>query len=869
MNERYTYGYNNGWNVENEYIESLKDIMVDYNNQTDKIKEIITAMQLMDADIIRTNRISEEQIREWYEADYATNNSLVSFEKYREDILASVKEKNQGLNLEAERNRDRYFANLKVLIEIKEEARKAINKRKNELELLLSEKNIELSSILLEQRKTRPEYDANGRIINSDKLNELREKYDACWLEIRKIEHALSVLKDMWQLVQFTKEETDLMMRGLNPQQKKIYDEIKKPQPVPQPKPDPTPDPTPIPDPDPVPTPDPTPIPDPDPVPTPEPLEEDDITLDGIIYKVCGEEKFNDSQSSRYAASKIKVFSKPQKNNLGLGYAVVSIPRIVIGVIPRAAMKVYGLFVSKKTKDIFKGMEERANNLTDQEVEVLLREYKGAVAQSKRLPRGFNDAVRPRVDKYISVRVAKINEKINEDLLKINRCTAVVNLLKSKLEEEKDPAMIARMNEVLTTAYKEGAACVKDLIALQIEGNNLQNGNGLHSFEEELKALDTKLNYVGGRFSKGREYDPELWSKISGYSQKIEYSLDPKEVLESYMAREQIYKENTKEKRSIFNLGSKVTAGKLDYRPFVESLNYGNDPYIRDLITSILVVSSAASLINNITNGIKQNAAIEEANARIAEHNRTIQEHQALTQHIRENGETIENGIVYDVRQTEGAIENMAERGINDKFGWDFGRNGYHAEDLAHHAETANLSMQNTGEILDLTTRYANGQITHAELLRGLQTLKDQTTQAYETGLGGLATYTEGYAAAHPQFDYTAVLSAIRHAASNPGASTELTDFIVGVYERSLAVTDLHSLDLIESSVTSTAFMPDILTLGATAAKVSQEEMDSKKGPKIDSKRASEIRGMIEDLKAMKAELTEEEIKELEELLRR
>ena len=136
------------------------------------------------------------------------------------------------------------------------------------------------------------------------------------------------------------------------------------------------------------------------------------------------------------------------------------------------------------------------------------------------------------------------------------------------------------------------------------EGNKLQNGNGLHSFDEEVKALNTKMNYIGGRFSKAREYDPKLWSKVSSYSHRIEYSMDPKEVVDSFIERERIYKENTKERRSIFNLGSKVTVGKLDYRPLVETLNYGNDPFIRDLITSVLVVSSTASLINNIKNSV-------------------------------------------------------------------------------------------------------------------------------------------------------------------------------------------------------------------------------------------------------------------------
>ena len=42
MDERYTYGYNLGWNEPNEYINSLNGIMTSYNDQMSKIDEITT-----------------------------------------------------------------------------------------------------------------------------------------------------------------------------------------------------------------------------------------------------------------------------------------------------------------------------------------------------------------------------------------------------------------------------------------------------------------------------------------------------------------------------------------------------------------------------------------------------------------------------------------------------------------------------------------------------------------------------------------------------------------------------------------------------------------------------------------------------------
>ena len=144
--------------------------------------------------------------------------------------------------------------------------------------------------------------------------------------------------------------------------------------------------------------------------------------------------------------------------------------------------------------------------------------------------------------------------------------------------------------------------------------------------------------------------------------------------------------------------------------------------------------------------------------------------------------------------------------------------------------------------------------------------MKSQTTSTYEKYLRDFGKDIETYAANHPQYDYTAVLEAIKHGIANPGDSTALTDFIVDLYEKSLSVGDLST---IESALSSTSLIPDIVTLGAVTAKVSQEKVDSMNEPKVDSKRNQEIREMIANLRAMKAELTEEDIKEVEELLTR
>ena len=532
-------------------------------------------------------------------------------------------------------------------------------------------------------------------------------------------------------------------------------------------------------------------------------------------------------------------------------------------------MKLYGKFITKETKNTFAEMEARANNLTDREVEIILNEYKGNIAQSKRLPKGFNNAIRPRVDKYVSVRIAQINEQIRQNILKIDYSGKVIKALKERLKTEEDPQMITKINAVIDTAYSKAYICVRNLEALRLDGNNLQCGYGLHSFEEELKALDTKMNYMGGRFSKAREYDPEVWDEISEYSDKIKVSRNPKEVVDAFIKREELYKENTKEKRSVLNLGSKVTAGKLDYRPFVESLNYGNDPYIRDLITTILVISSAASLANNIIDNIKHQEMIDKINEQIVQANKTGAEQQQFIEEVRQSGETIEKGILHDVRRTEGDIENLAERGINSKFDYSLSGSKYVAEDLAHHTDTANLSVQNTQEILDLTSKYSNGTITYPELLRGVQALKENATEMYVDYSNNLYNILSDYAKANPQFDFTAVLKTLEHVIKNPTDSVDMSQLMIDLYDKSLNITDFQSIDLIQDTLNATDMIPNIITLGAATAKAAHEDVTSKKESRPDPKRAAEIRSLIEDLKSMRTELTDDEKEELEQLLNR
>ena len=621
MNERYTYGYsnatieNNAWNIENEYINSLNEVIEDYNNQVKKIEEINSLIANAEVDIepslkgrieetndfiqraqeeiVRNNNVtyptfSDEQIKNWYNEDYPSYNTTITFEIYKANLLRELELSNNinkqnlvkrneelskqilekqeylsQLNIEKQlylsNLKDESKANMRYLIDVKNESKKAILKKKNEINLLLSEKRIQLSSILLEQQRTTPKYDDNGNVLNSEELIALRNKYDATWLEIRKLEHTLHKLDEMLALMEYTQSEIELMMRGLNPKQKEIYNNIidtqikmdtqEQIQNIEEVKSDVI-----------------------ESVDTEtvelvqskqvaqdnefnmdeenlkyiekwareeaEQIEENrvqaevkDLNFEAIIRKVCGDTSATKVQSSMYTASKIKVFNKPQLNNLGLMDKITSIGKSVIGIIPKAAMKLYGKLIDTETEEMFQGMENRAMELSDNEVVTIINEYDYNL---NLVPKGFEQIVKPRINLYVSKRVDFLQNAFNQAMYEIA-------FSQKTIEESKD-------QETLNKAYNDGYTNIKDLIKIEIEVDDLLSVWKIHSFESQLQSLETKLNYAGARFETAKDYDTSLWSRVSGLSQKIEYSLDPKEVVDSYTEREKIYKEHGKHK---------------------------------------------------------------------------------------------------------------------------------------------------------------------------------------------------------------------------------------------------------------------------------------------------------------------------------
>ena len=72
-NKRYVYGYQNGWNVENEYLNKIDSYLEDYNNQKQEIERVVSERKQVLAEIEKNSReVSDEELRRFQEEDQSS-----------------------------------------------------------------------------------------------------------------------------------------------------------------------------------------------------------------------------------------------------------------------------------------------------------------------------------------------------------------------------------------------------------------------------------------------------------------------------------------------------------------------------------------------------------------------------------------------------------------------------------------------------------------------------------------------------------------------------------------------------------------------------------------------------------------------------
>ena len=486
-----------------------------------------------------------------------------------------------------------------------------------------------------------------------------------------------------------------------------------------------------------------------------EPSTGEVLTLEAIYYKVMGTKSFTHQQERRYHASQIKIFQNPFAKNpknakRGNAYRVGSflegLTKIVFGVIAvpiRLIRKgLASLFQSHESKQIFEDIKARAMNLTDKEVEVILNEYYNTTALEFRATPIFGEAIMPRVNKYISERVTKINQRITELTMNIMLYTNAGERFRQLAADPKiDDTHRAMYNGLANLAFKKAGNCIDELLIKKNEGDILCDGKGYHALQEDIRAQQTGLNYYGGRFANNHGYEGKVFDEVSTLANIYkDKSIDPEKRAKAFLKNREYHIAHDKKKRMARNLWSKVDVGELSYRPYVEMIDYDRDPLIQQYLTAAMLAVGIASMIRNITNVIRsnrtdaRNLAIDKQNQQAA--NNVTSQNQAASGKINGYVDEVEKARNVGVDGTQRSVDAIEQAGYQDIATGHQARewantvdNGFHTERASYisaddlvHGSSADATESFRAGIADINQDYAqglaNGNLDHASMVQ-------------------------------------------------------------------------------------------------------------------------------------------------------
>ena len=512
--------------------------------------------------------------------------------------------------------------------------------------------------------------------------------------------------------------------------------------------------------------------------------EEDDyepLSVYDVIEKLTDDLIILKNDGKRYNATNIKV-TKNFRNELKSGnviYNIVHLPAAIIKLGVGAISKVWNKFVlGAEGRDTMKTLDERLNNLSDEELQLLYDEYKGTVALQD-----MNGMLLPMIQKRLRTWVLDKVEGINDDIKQnyvdffaVKREIEAINeiLEDDSLDPEVKEYYIIQRNEL----YRQAAFNVSEIESLRQEGNNWLSG-GLHGLEEDYKAVMSKMNYVGYRFAKKHDFNNELNSEIAKYDHNMKKGLrddNPEEVYKNFIAREQCFIDNTEIKYSIFG---KRSVGEKYYTPLVEQLDYSADPLIRDLLTTVAVTTAAISVVNSLRVREIQNAQLQQhqghVNAVNATNDQLVGKVSSEAQKIVDGRTTIRDGLQAQMHQDVVNTANTLERTALDASNWKFTKS-YHALDDSNHIFYNNMYTQITSDINNVTSRLGNKTITSMEALQEMGNIANNAQSTVVDVAKYCLDEVVKYIPKHPQYDLTATREALEYIVNNPTAITAMNE---------------------------------------------------------------------------------------------
>ena len=283
----------------------------------------------------------------------------------------------------------------------------------------------------------------------------------------------------------------------------------------------------------------------------------------------------------RFHASNISVSQAADEIRTGNWLYNVTgfVPKIV--ALPIAFFRKIGskILLTSSQKEDYEELMHRLEELPEEDLEILFRDYRGTNAKAD-MNLGINTCIAARLRKYVMDKVEQLDEIIKTNYAKLFACLGKIkeiteSISSDSLSEEDMNNLTLQRSELI----RQGAECAIIIDYARKEGIRLLEGTGLHSFEKDMKEVNSKMSYVGYRFAKQQEgFDHETQELLARFGQGFNDAVaqqDPEAIIDNFMNYEACYLDNIDIVNSILESQEAYNGEVTD---LLESFLYGKEP---------------------------------------------------------------------------------------------------------------------------------------------------------------------------------------------------------------------------------------------------------------------------------------------------
>ena len=546
----------------------------------------------------------------------------------------------------------------------------------------------------------------------------------------------------------------------------------------------------------------------------------------------------------------------------------------VLGIAP-AFVKATFAFISKaaaKAKLFFTGkpnveeqIRERIRQLPREEQETIFREYRGNIALQRKEASVVNNAITAEMGR-IGAEIAERNEAIMSEIYtevfaRYKEAQAYDDAIAHATTDEEKAELTRRK----ASALAGSADLINQFRMLNIETNQLKSG-GIKGQQDDLNAVNSKMNYQGRRHAKLPKYDEEYAELDRHIGELADDEIaaiangDNERAVKRFVERELEYAQNTENRGSLFG---KRSVGRFDFKPLPVDLDYRPDPFVRNLFSTIAIAGAAISTFNGIQTHLReQQQAIDAHNQHIADanaHNQaTMDQVHTTGQDIADHREVFGEGMKAQAQEDIiGRINTNERYGLDSSAaeygGWAINTDTYRQIDDAGHAVAEQMQQQAQTGLNDIANQVAAGTMTQQQALQGLSDLANSTQQSFNELLEQSLPVLQNYIPGHPQFELDGLSQAMQYMVSHPDAISQMNQGMVDVTALGeslggLTFDQVQALGNLPSDLATTLF-------GAASAAALVTNVNSNMQPRPKNKETnSELFRMVEEFSEEQAE---------------